>query len=45
MLLEGMAGGMAVADALAQDVEGGIDGLSKRHLRGLVLPCNVVADA
>ena len=40
-----MAGGLAVADALAQDVEGCIDGLSEGHLGGLVLPGNVVADA
>ena len=45
MLLEGMAGGLTVSDALAQDVEGGIDRLSKRHLSGLILPCDVVADA
>ena len=45
MLLEGMASGLAVSDALAQDVEGGIYSLSKRHLSGLILPCDVVADA
>ena len=38
-------GGMTIADALAQDVEGGIDGLTERHLVGHALAGDIVADA